>query len=73
MTHPAPPVVRLVDAVQHKQLAADGHSSVAVDEVHLPPARGVAAQVEIESKIVAKMKAVYHVIVSSASFKALSM
>jgi hypothetical protein len=32
---------------------------------------GVAAQVEFESKIQAKLKAVYHILVSSAEFLAL--
>jgi hypothetical protein len=36
------------------------------------PALVEAAQVEIDSKIEAKLKAVYHVIVSSAQFQAVS-
>jgi hypothetical protein len=36
------------------------------------PRHGVAAQVEIESKIEAKLKAVYHILVSNPSFQELS-
>jgi hypothetical protein len=34
--------------------------------------QAVAAQVEFESNVQAKLKAVYHILVSSAEFKALS-
>jgi len=52
--------------------AAEGGGTHACPRLAARCGRGVAAQVEIESKIEAQLKAVHHILVSSPRFQVLS-